>query len=63
MTMGFTHEWQQTNVAAPVGPSGLVEARCLAKSPFRRSASIISPPQKHLRSISGVKDKQEVGCR
>jgi hypothetical protein len=25
MTMGFTYEWQQTNVAAPVGPSGLVE--------------------------------------
>ena len=23
--MGFTYEWQQTNVAAPVGPSGLVE--------------------------------------
>lgn len=25
ITMGFTYEWQQTNVAAPVGPSGLVE--------------------------------------
>jgi hypothetical protein len=25
MTMGFTYEWQQTNVAAPVGPSGLVQ--------------------------------------
>ncbi len=25
LTMGFTYEWQQTNVAAPVGPSGLVE--------------------------------------
>jgi hypothetical protein len=25
MTMGFTYEWQETNVAAPVGPSGLVE--------------------------------------
>jgi hypothetical protein len=25
MTMGFTYQWQQTNVAAPVGPSGLVE--------------------------------------
>jgi hypothetical protein len=25
VTMGFTYEWQQTNVAAPVGPSGLVE--------------------------------------
>jgi hypothetical protein len=25
MTIGFTYEWQQTNVAAPVGPSGLVE--------------------------------------
>jgi Carboxypeptidase regulatory-like domain len=24
ITMGFTYEWQQTNVAAPVGPSGLV---------------------------------------
>jgi hypothetical protein len=23
--MGFTYQWQQTNVAAPVGPSGLVE--------------------------------------
>src|SRR5580698_7475022 len=25
MTFGFTYEWQQTNVAAPPGPSGLVE--------------------------------------
>ncbi len=25
LTMGFTYEWQQTNVAAPIGPSGLVE--------------------------------------
>jgi len=25
MTMGFTYQWQQTNVAAPVGPSGLVQ--------------------------------------
>jgi hypothetical protein len=25
MTVGFTYEWQQTNVAAPVGPSGLVQ--------------------------------------
>jgi Carboxypeptidase regulatory-like domain/TonB dependent receptor len=25
ITVGFTYEWQQTNVAAPVGPSGLVE--------------------------------------
>jgi hypothetical protein len=25
VTMGFTYQWQQTNVAAPVGPSGLVE--------------------------------------
>jgi Carboxypeptidase regulatory-like domain len=25
ITMGFTYQWQQTNVAAPVGPSGLVE--------------------------------------
>jgi Carboxypeptidase regulatory-like domain len=25
MTMGFTYQWQETNVAAPVGPSGLVE--------------------------------------
>jgi Carboxypeptidase regulatory-like domain len=25
MTIGFTYEWQQTNVAAPPGPSGLVE--------------------------------------
>jgi hypothetical protein len=25
VTMGFTYQWQQTNVAAPVGPSGLIE--------------------------------------
>jgi Carboxypeptidase regulatory-like domain len=25
ITMGFTYEWQETNVAAPPGPSGLVE--------------------------------------
>jgi hypothetical protein len=25
ITIGFTYEWQQTNVAAPVGPTGLVE--------------------------------------
>jgi hypothetical protein len=25
VTMGFTYQWQQTNVAAPVGPSGLVQ--------------------------------------
>jgi len=38
MTMGFTYEWQQTNVAAPVGPSGLVQL------PFNSNSTVSTLP-------------------
>jgi hypothetical protein len=39
MTMGFTYEWQETNVAAPVGPSGLVELPFNSNSTAQYTAS------------------------
>jgi Carboxypeptidase regulatory-like domain/TonB dependent receptor-like, beta-barrel len=45
VTMGFTYEWQQTNVAAPVGPSGLVELPFNSNSTaqFTSSSNALSP--------------------
>src|ERR1700739_5002741 len=45
MTMGFTYEWQQTNVAAPVGPTGLVELPFNSNSTaqFTTNTSTLSP--------------------
>src|SRR5258708_16711240 len=45
MTIGFTYEWQQTNVAAPVGPSGLVELPFNSNSTaqFTSSSNALSP--------------------
>jgi TonB-dependent receptor-like protein len=43
--MGFTYEWQQTNVAAPTGPSGLVELPFNSNSTaqFTANSNALSP--------------------
>jgi hypothetical protein len=45
MTMGFTYEWQQTNVAAPVGPTGLVQLPFNSNSTaqYAANSSTLSP--------------------